>query len=390
MIQSIKNWWAGLQAVEPIQTATEAPAMTSTSVHTVAPSVTHRDTQTVPQQQTPSSPKKQSSAVGKVTEGDIIYLRNGKSTQLGAEFASGGEGRLYKLPSVRGAVAKIYKPKLFKTEGARTEFEQRIQVMSHNKELKGSRDMGWPHYPLYDAHQNFVGFGMAFCQGLPLQTLLSREDLNRQFPDWTRIEQAELAVNLLRNIACLHGKGFIVGDLNPNNVLFCPHTRRTMLIDCDSYQFRNGQKWFLNVGYVDLYSAPEVNKNPEALHTTPRTFHSENWSIATLLFMLFMFGIHPFAHRGGQDGVSAMQQGVTFPWMEAGLKNTPMGPWNGYWYSLPPFIQAMFTKAFAHPFSPSSRPDASAWFTAIEQYRRDLAQNRCRVLIPVYPKNGTR
>ena len=145
---------------------------------------------------------------------------------LGEKLATGGEGSIYDLSD--GTVAKIYhRGKL--TVGRREKLERMTA------EPVCCEGVCWPKELLRDAEGNFVGYRMERARGTELQrALFTRPALEAHFPNWKKADMVQLCITILEKICALHGRGIILGDINPLNILVVSPTE-VWFVDCDSY-----------------------------------------------------------------------------------------------------------------------------------------------------------
>ena len=205
---------------------------------------------------------------------------------LGEKLATGGEGSIYDLSD--GTVAKIYhRGKL--TVGRREKLERMTA------EPVCCEGVCWPKELLRDAEGNFVGYRMERARGTELQrALFTRPALEAHFPNWKKADMVQLCITILEKICALHGRGIILGDINPLNILVVSPTE-VWFVDCDSYQIGG---YPCPVGTV-RFTAPEIQKRNFADFL--RTEGNEAFAVATLLFMLMLPGKSPYAQEGGGD-----------------------------------------------------------------------------------------
>ena len=166
---------------------------------------------------------------------------------LGEKLATGGEGSIYDLSD--GTVAKIYhRGKL--TVGRREKLERMTA------EPVCCEGVCWPKELLRDAEGNFVGYRMERARGTELQrALFTRPALEAHFPNWKKADMVQLCITILEKICALHGRGIILGDINPLNILVVSPTE-VWFVDCDSYQIGG---YPCPVGAV-RFTAPEIQK----------------------------------------------------------------------------------------------------------------------------------
>ena len=166
---------------------------------------------------------------------------------LGEKLATGGEGSIYDLSD--GTVAKIYhRGKL--TVGRREKLERMTA------EPVCCEGVCWPKELLRDAEGNFVGYRMERARGTELQrALFTRPALEAHFPNWKKADMVQLCITILEKICALHGRGIILGDINPLNILVVSPTE-VWFVDCDSYQIGG---YPCPVGTV-RFTAPEIQQ----------------------------------------------------------------------------------------------------------------------------------
>ena len=167
---------------------------------------------------------------------------------LGEKLATGGEGSIYDLSD--GTVAKIYhRGKL--TVGRREKLERMTA------EPVCCEGVCWPKELLRDVEGNFVGYRMERARGTELQrALFTRPALEAHFPNWKKADMVQLCITILEKICALHGRGIILGDINPLNILVVSPTE-VWFVDCDSYQIGG---YPCPVGTVSLHGS----RDPEA------------------------------------------------------------------------------------------------------------------------------
>ena len=136
---------------------------------------------------------------------------------LGEKLATGGEGSIYDLSD--GTVAKIYhRGKL--TVGRREKLERMTA------EPVCCEGVCWPKELLRGAAGNFVGYRMERARGTELQrALFTRPALEAHFPNWKKADMVQLCITILEKICALHGRGIILGDINPLNILVVSQRR---------------------------------------------------------------------------------------------------------------------------------------------------------------------
>lgn len=298
------------------------------------------------------------------------YLKNGLPISMGEKIASGGEGTVYELDGNK--VAKIY----FEPQG-------RLPKMSAfiSKRLN-VRGICTPNELLYDKDKKFAGFTMQKAEGKSLQLSVFQPQLFKNlFPSWSKIEITKLALNVLDKIEVLHEKDILVGDINPMNINVVNYDD-VYLLDTDSFQIDD---YPCPVGTVD-FTAPEI----QGVNYTEfiRSKEHEYYAIATLLFMIFLPGKHPYSRSGGgEKQENIINHYFVFPLGDEDSYSTPKGQWEAIWYSLPFDIR----KCFYNVFKKNKRYPITTWKKLLNQYLVDLDANQyTREIFPMTSETITK
>ena len=298
------------------------------------------------------------------------YLKNGLPISLGEKIASGGEGTVYEIDGNK--VAKIY----FEPQG-------RLPKMSAfiSKGLN-VRGICTPDELLYDKDKKFAGFTMQKAEGKSLQLSIFQPQLFKNlFPSWSKIEITKLALNVLDKIEVLHEKDILVGDINPMNINVVNYDD-VYLLDTDSFQIDD---YPCPVGTVD-FTAPEI----QGVNYTEfiRSKEHEYYAIATLLFMIFLPGKHPYSRSGGgEKQENIINHDFVFPLGDEDSYSTPKGQWEAIWYSLPFDIR----KCFYDVFKKNKRYPITTWKKILNQYLIDLDANQyTREIFPMTSETITK
>ena len=298
------------------------------------------------------------------------YLKNGLPISMGKKIASGGEGTVYELDGNK--VAKIY----FEPQG-------RLPKMSAfiSKRLN-VRGICTPNELLYDKDKKFAGFTMQKAEGKSLQLSVFQPQLFKNlFPSWSKIEITKLALNVLDKIEVLHEKDILVGDINPMNINVVNYDD-VYLLDTDSFQIDD---YPCPVGTVD-FTAPEI----QGVNYTEfiRSKEHEYYAIATLLFMIFLPGKHPYSRSGGgEKQENIINHDFVFPLGDEDSYSTPKGQWEAIWYSLPFDIR----KCFYNVFKKNKRYPITTWKKSLNQYLVDLDANQyTREIFPMTSETITK
>lgn len=283
------------------------------------------------------------------------YFENGTAIALGNEIASGGEGVVYEIDDY--SVVKIFD----KPDGRLAKMEAFIR--------KGIRIDGvcTPTKLVFDNQKKFVGYTMQKAFGKTLQLSLFQPGLLReQFPTWTKIELSIIAIEILDKIIALHKQQVLIGDINPNNIMVANYDK-VFLLDSDSYQIDN---FPCPVGTVN-FSPPEIQGKDFANFL--RTKEHEYYAVATLLFMIFLTGKHPYSCVGGADiQENIINHEFAFPLADDDRMAAPKGQWEAMWCDLPFYLREQFYNVFKL----NKRIPAEEWKYLLEKYVEDLKSGK--------------
>lgn len=298
----------------------------------------------------------------------LVGTLTGDGYQLGPEVGSGGEGVIHTVVGRPELLAKLYRraPSTYDVEKLDT------LVRAATPDLLTVA--AWPTDCLKNETGAVVGFVMArVLDGRPLHELYSPRSRVQHFPSADFRFLVHVASNAARLFAAVHRAGFIMGDVNPGNILV-RNDGTLAAVDCDSLQVGDGARFRCPVGTV-LYLAPElVGQN---LWTVPRTANDVAFGLAVLLFHLLFMGRHPFAGRFLGSGEMPIEKAIAecrFAY-SSDARRTKM--------AAPPFAPPLpvvgseaaelFERAF-HPDGRSGgRPTAEDWLEALEALKGSLA-----------------
>lgn len=311
-----------------------------------------------------------------IEEGDIALDGNGQRVRLARKLGSGGEGRVFSTDA--GLVCKIYEDSR-RTVAARQKLELMI---TRSAPAPG---IAWPRSLAFNDKGEFVGFFMPEAPGMTLQRAVFIKALfQEKFPNWSRIDLAQLAITILEPIAALHDLNVLLGDINPSNI-HVVDADNAYLIDTDSYQV---ERFPCRVGTA-TFLAPELFGRD--LSTVLRTPEQELFAVATLVFMILVPGKPPFSHQGGGDPAENVRR-RHFPYplgsrwtdegdLKEGTKSAgvPQGPWRFIWSHFPVYLK----EAFYGVFKDDRRPTTREWIVLLSRYRDDI--RRGYVSSEIYP-----
>ena len=169
------------------------------------------------------------------------YIRtdNGQSITLNNQIASSGEGEVWQT-NLNGYIAKIYHN--------RPSFEQvqKLEVMLANPPQEPNAhhnhiSFAWCKSLLKDSKGNYVGFLMPEIKNakelIDIYNSQRRKKLKLEI-DWRFLHTT--ALNIASLIEAIHAKGYVLGDIKPQNILV-NNRALPSIIDTDSFQVSNSQ-----------------------------------------------------------------------------------------------------------------------------------------------------
>ncbi len=288
-----------------------------------------------------------------VVAGTVLHTGSDCVTMV-SSLGNGGEGACWL--SDDGRVCKVYRP-----ERLYAELESKLMKMVD----AGCATPGicWPRDVLRDGNGRFVGYVMDRADGMSMHRALFVKPLfERNFPEWTRRNLVDLAIDVTEKICALHRRNVLLGDINPQNIML-DQTGKVHLVDTDSYQVEN---YPCPVGTAN-FTAPEIQGKDFKLFL--RTKAHEEFALATLIFMILLPGKPPYSHQGGGDPGENIRLG-NFPYAvgEKRSENVPRGPWRNIFSNLPRAIK----DGFEAVFNRGDRLSAVQWLEMLMDYRRGL------------------
>jgi len=305
------------------------------------------------------------------------------------EMAHGGEGVIYRFARNNGVLIKVCKRETLADQAKLSLFRSRLNAMMQLEECRTADFLAWPLMPVLDKQGGAMGFVMRRCTGRTLRALLAPVQVRRFFPGWNRIQVAQVALNFLDAVRMLARHKVLVNDFNPGNFLV-DRMGTVRLIDCDSFQIPvEGGKPFMTRTFTPEFAAPELLLHPE-LFNQPRTPEQIRFSLAVVIYMVLMSGLHPYARCGGGDPAENLKSGKCPLDKHCGVR-MPVS-----WYKsvswLTPGLKDCFLRMFRDGFShPDKRPllgeirDEIVGFIEVMKHSKNENQ---RAILPTTAKRG--
>lgn len=210
----------------------------------------------------------------------------------------------------------------------------------------------------------------------------------RLLPHYTWADAVLAALRLAEAVALLHRNGIVIGDLNPENVLYEATTTladtaswRAVLLDTDSFQIQDcrGRRHPCPVGRP-LYTAPELIGCD--LNSRWRENSADGFSLAVLIYQLLLHD-HPYdnAINDNEPDLEVTEKIRRGLYPHAAV--TPPGLRPGPFRPAPGQISDAIDLAFRRSFSsadqqptPSLRPSAAEWVDLLLELHGQLVPCR--------------
>ena len=169
-------------------------------------------------------------------------------------------------------------------------------------------------------------------------------------------------------ISEIHAKGFVFGDLSPNNIFVSQNNDfyEVQLIDCDNLS--PGGSIDGSVFFTEKYAAPEL-----ILHESGYDTLTDAWSFAVIAYQLLTLR-HPLIGDKVSEGEPELEEKALrgeFPWVED-EEDSSNRCTTGLPLELVAFdpIRDLFQKTFSATKNPWARPGVLEWHDALQRCLR--------------------
>ena len=323
----------------------------------------------------------------------IFRDRSGNEYQTGALIGKGGEGAVYKIAGHPQSAAKIWHPNTDRHAAAR-----KLQIMTRRGPVittHSDSQIIWPQTLLYDAANKPAGYLMPRLQPNRWEPILKyytpalAKHLAKERGQTISMTLRNLmARNICHAVHAIHQAGYIIGDINENNILATPEGC-IAIIDCDSFQVRDTAGAVFPVTKIRPEFQPPELQNIPGRDITRQPNH-DAFALAVLLFKLLCQGLHPHdgtvkhptRHPDLNTQAQRIKAGIFYPDRPEVLQVS--ADWQQHWDDLNPPTQSRFIKTFTS--GQRTKPDE--WLTALTESQQD--QGRQTIAPPPPPPPAKR
>ena len=289
----------------------------------------------------------------------LLYTSSAQPLRLGSVLGAGGAGTVYEVQNAPALVAKLYH------EPLTSERAEKLTLLARLGNERLFKLTAWPIDVLRAQPDGpITGFTMQHVgQAEEVHALHSPKSRLQKFPDASWGFLLYVAANIARTVAVVHEHGFIVGDLNPKNILV---TRQATvyLLDCDSFQVTaEGRRWRCEQGFPE-YTPPELQG--VAFREVDRTLAHDAFGLAVIIFQLLFLGRHPFSGKFTGAGELPLERAIRelrFAYgNDAAARQMQQPPGTLGLEAVSEPVAALFRRAFLS----AERPQPREWIEALE------------------------
>src|SRR5215813_592679 len=285
--------------------------------------------------------------------------------RLERRIGVGAEGEVYEIQDRSDLVAKIYH------EPPPPEKAEKLVALSRLGNERLFNLSAWPVDVLRDAPGGaVVGFVMKRISGAEeVHALHSPKSRLQKFPEASWGFLIYVAANVARAVAAIHEHGYVIGDLNPKNIVV---TRKATvyLLDVDSFQVLADGKTYRCDGGFPEYTPPELQG--VAFRKVDRAQEHDYFGLAVVIFQLLFMGRHPYS--GNYQGVgempleSAIREFRFAYGADAEVRKMRQPPGTLALDSMPSWLEGLFRRAFLT----TDRPRPREWIEPLDLLAKAL------------------
>jgi len=320
--------------------------------------------------------------------GSYKSLATGQPIKLGRLISEGAEGKVYKADRPARTAFKLWlKPAAHAPNEARDRLDKlRVMIANPPEDRTRSQNhvtLAWPTELVADRSGAVVGFLMPLIDPgmVEIHSIYNTLDRAQHAPGFTYGHLLHVALNMAICVDDIHSVGHVVGDLQHRNLLVHPAGPKASLVsvvDCDSMQIvdaKTGRTFRCPVGLPE-YMAPELQRK---LGAGERTFETDRFALAVLVYQLLMAGFHPLSGRWHGAGEPTVAERIALTTYAHGGARELTPPVHGLPIDvLPSRLRSLFGQCFVDGATrPKARPTAAQWCEALTEAEGHLTT--CKV-----------
>ncbi len=291
-----------------------------------------------------------------MSHGQLKYEITGELFRRGREVGKGGQKTVSEC-QVQGHVVGI-------VENPEPDYGDRtFKLLAWPVGIAAQKYHAFPVDRVIDACGRVVGIVMPRRDGRKFTELLS--GLTR--PDWLDDQLLlEIFSELALAVNAANAAGYLIGDLNPENVVFT-NDGDVAILDCDSFFHTALDQVFPTTVGVAEYLAPELQKfhREGRLAEAQRTLGGDSYAFATILFTAVMEGNHPFAN---QDAIPVAELIEAGTWPHRGAAGPQPRRCCPRLEDIPLELADLFRTTFDHGLmNAKARPSMNEWYCCLKQ-----------------------
>ena len=290
---------------------------------------------------------------------------NRKPVAKGLRVGSGGEGDVFEIKGDPDRLIKIY------TDGKGPERADKIRAMVRRRLDQRSGFAAFPQDIVTNGANDVAGFAMRRVRDHhPIHELYGVGSRKHHFPNADYLFLVRTARTLAAAVASVHDTGCVIGDINESGILVSRQASLS-LVDCDSFQVRDGNDVYRCRVVKDEYRPPELAT--QRIENIVLNLNNDAFGLAVLIFQLLFLGRHPFSGTPQTGHVEIPQAIREYRFAYSLSRDVGMTPPKQalLLQEMPPEIAQAFEQAFA-PLKTTPRPSAHEWVRKLEQLEKQL------------------
>jgi DNA-binding helix-hairpin-helix protein with protein kinase domain len=299
-----------------------------------------------------------------VTQATQLFTDDGRALRLVKQIASSGEGVVSETDRP-GYLAKVYHQP---TPERIAKLRVMIANPPHDPMLRQNHiSFAWPKELLRNPKGDYVGFLMpAINDSVKLSSIYNPRLRNRKAPRFNWYYLHATALNVASVIESIHAKGYVVGDIKPQNLLV-NNRALVSVIDTDSFQIidpQTNQLYRCLVG-SEGFTPPELMGRE--LGKLDQSEVHDRYRLGVLIYLL-LFGDHPFKGKwvGVGDAPNPVELARRGYWPFGPGSLIQPGPNTVPLDVVHEDLQRAFHQCFTNGHTqPDQRPAASDWSNAL-------------------------